>query len=592
MKFLRWCRILVSLAVFVAISVQFLDIYHALPDVYYVHHPAKFQFIPSLLNLLGTFSVLSGAAFITFTIGALLFGRAYCSCFCPFGILMDFARWIAKRFAPKKMHLHFAPAWNTIRMVFVCIAAVCIVFGYTAMLGLIDPYSLYGKIFGSVMAPAASEAANMASSVLMNIGYYSLGPVNGEITIALPVFGFALLILFGISAVSILNGRLYCNTVCPVGGFLGWFAKHAVFQLRLAPNHCRSCGLCEQVCKAQCIDSKRRYLDFSRCVLCFDCGKVCTKQHAVRFHFAYADWFRKKKDPEIEKIENTSQPKNADNTNGQTHNSPKPSSERTASVNKVAPMDRRAFVRTAPALAVLFCTAGKVKENTQLPMSPNSDEPYQILPDASPYAMKGTRPDKRLGAPPGAGSLRNFLTHCTGCQICVATCPSQMLKPSITQWGLAGFMQPYLEFKVGFCLKDCVACTRVCPTGALHSLTIEQKHVSKIGTALFRKELCVVTKDETDCSACGEHCPVTAIEMIPYKEEKHLYIPYVHEDVCIGCGACEHICPVEPFKALVIQGLKTHTVAKVFDDSMRLYVPQTPVAPTEPPAELDNPFPF
>lgn len=133
-------------------------------------------------------------------------------------------------------------------------------------------------------------------------------------------------------------------------------------------------------------------------------------------------------------------------------------------------------------------------------------------------------------------------------------------------------MQPFMDFSQGFCLHTCHACTKACPTGAIKFLTSKEKLRVKIGTAKFKKSLCVVKTDGTDCAACAEHCPVQAIEMIPFgKLENSLYIPHVHEDVCIGCGACEYICPVTPHKAIVVQGIKVHKKAVVFDESMRIY---------------------
>ncbi len=574
MKILRRVRILLSIIVFVLISAVFLDIYHALPNYYALHNPTKIQFVPSLLQLLGTFCVLPGAAFLTFTICVLIFGRAYCSCFCAFGILMDGIDWIVRKvlkiyckFYPKNQkkseRLGATPPWTKLRITCVAVAALSIAFGWTALLGLIDPYSLYGKIFGTLLVPIAADGVNQASTILCNVGYYGLSPVSDHVAVAMPAFGFSLIVLIGITIATALRGRLYCNTICPVGGFLGWLSKYALFHLTLNKDRCRGCRLCEFECKTHCINAKSMQLDYSRCVLCFNCANKC-RQNAIRFEFAYKHLFQRKQ--KMTAVEDTQ------------------IAERQMASR---PIDRRQFFKATPALAALFCTG-----NTPSPTSPDGSEPYVTLPDASPYGIRGDRPDKRLPAPPGAGTLKNFLTRCTACQLCVSACKNQVLKPSITEWGLAGFMQPVMDFRYGFCLEDCNLCTLVCPAGALRPLTTEQKNQTKIGTAIFRKELCVVTTDETDCSACGEHCPVAAIEMLPYKPEKHLYIPHIHDDVCIGCGACEHICPVEPHKALVIQGIKTHTVAKKFEDSMRLYVPQEDTKPVANPEPLDEPFPF
>jgi ferredoxin len=90
---------------------------------------------------------------------------------------------------------------------------------------------------------------------------------------------------------------------------------------------------------------------------------------------------------------------------------------------------------------------------------------------------------------------------------------------------------------------------------------MEEKHVAQLGKAVFLKDNCVVYTDETACGACSEHCPTKAVNMVPYKGS--LVIPVVNQDLCIGCGACEHPCPLEPgYKAIYINGNPHHLVAQ------------------------------
>lgn len=90
---MRKFRIAVALTVFCLVSAKFFDVYSALPKSYYMYfNPISTQFAPSLLKMMAYASLTAGAAFVTFTLLALLFGRAYCSFFCLFGILMDIIR--------------------------------------------------------------------------------------------------------------------------------------------------------------------------------------------------------------------------------------------------------------------------------------------------------------------------------------------------------------------------------------------------------------------------------------------------------------------------------------------------------------------
>ena len=37
-------------------------------------------------------------------------------------------------------------------------------------------------------------------------------------------------------------------------------------------------------------------------------------------------------------------------------------------------------------------------------------------------------------------------------------------------------------------------------------------------------------------------------------------IPAVNEERCIGCGACENLCPARPFSAIYVEGHTMHSV--------------------------------
>jgi len=69
-----------------------------------------------------------------------------------------------------------------------------------------------------------------------------------------------------------------------------------------------------------------------------------------------------------------------------------------------------------------------------------------------------------------------------------------------------------------------------------------------------------VYTDETSCGSCAEHCPTQAVRMVPYKEG--LTIPEIHPSTCIGCGACERVCPAKPNKAIYVDGNPVHLVAR------------------------------
>ena len=167
---------------------------------------------------------------------------------------------------------------------------------------------------------------------------------------------------------------------------------------------------------------------------------------------------------------------------------------------------------------------------------------------------------RRPVLPPGARSLEHFQATCTACHLCVAQCPNQVLRPSITRFGWAGFLQPYQDFDVAFCDYDCNACSQVCPTGAIQPISVDERHGIQTGIAHFHRGRCIVKVNGTSCGACSEHCPTQAVHMVPFDND--LTIPEVTPELCVGCGACEHVCPARPDKAIVLDGLPVHGKAE------------------------------
>ena len=179
----------------------------------------------------------------------------------------------------------------------------------------------------------------------------------------------------------------------------------------------------------------------------------------------------------------------------------------------------------------------------------------------------GAREARALPAisPPGSDGGTRLRTRCTGCNLCVAKCPTKVLKAATLEYGLTGTMMPVMDFSRRFCEKDCTLCGEVCPTGAIRRLTKEEKSKTKIGHAELVegwKGLCLAFKDGHPCALCEKHCPYAAVKVVEEEVEeksgegkaskKKVRLPKVDPDKCVGCGACAHVCPAH---ALAIQGL-------------------------------------
>jgi ferredoxin len=298
-------------------------------------------------------------------------------------------------------------------------------------------------------------------------------------------------------------GRLYCNTICPVGTLLGLTSKLSLFKIQLNESLCTSCGICGANCKSGCIDTQAKTVDFSRCVGCFNCLTVCPGK-GVAFKSSF------KKPAEI------IQPENKANSR------------------------RKFFADTAVMSVGVFSLTNKVfGEGVKEGMIPVIKE-YPV-------------------SPPGSVSIRHFNNFCTACHLCVSACPTHVLQPSVTEYGLKGLFQPRMDYMSSFCNFECVICSEVCPTGAILTIDLEEKKTIQLGKTNFIKENCVVYTDETACGACSEHCPTKAVNMVFYKDK--LTIPEVTQEICVGCGACEYACPTTP-KSIYVDGNPIHQVAE------------------------------
>ncbi len=504
MKLKRFRQITAVTVVFL-FSIIFFDIYGLVPHgVQRVL--TSFQFIPSLLFTFAYGVTLVSAGFIVVFLLTLLSGRSYCSFLCPLGIIQDLSSRIFKR----KKYI-FMKEMRAVRYTILAVtAAVTAVWG-SLLLVWLDPYSLFGRFMGNFLNKFILALNNAAAEFLLNHNIFSLYSVNGSpgtvfsvIVSAVPVF---LIII-----VASRYGRLYCNTVCPVGTFLGIVSRFSVVKIGINSDTCLHCGICDRSCKSSCIDSAEGLVDFTRCVSCFNCVSMCPNG-SISFERRYGK---------------------AESLND---------SNRKSSPSEKGAISRFSFI-TGMLVMPPWISALAV-ENKKLFMSDGSK------------LVKFTR--KTVSSPPGSVERDRFNELCTSCSLCITKCPTRVLQPAVMHYGMRGIMQPYMDYSAGYCNYDCTLCGSVCPTGAIKKLSVEKKRVTSIGKVIFIKENCITFQQETVCGACSEHCPTKAVYMVPYKNG--LVIPATDRSICIGCGACENVCPVRPVKAIHVEGELKHTVA-------------------------------
>ena len=514
-------RTTLAWVVFVLITLLFLDVTGTLHA--WLGWLAKIQFWPAFYTLnIGVVAVL--------VVLTLVFGRIYCSVICPLGVMQDVVSWLHGRRKLNRFTYSKEKKWLRYGMLGVFIISA--VAGINAIVSLLAPYSSYGRIASSLFKPVYEAGNNVLASIAEHFNSYAFYSVDVWMK-SLPTLIIASVTFVAIVILAWRGGRTYCNTICPVGTILSFFARFSWFKVRIDESKCVNCGLCTKNCKASAIDFKNHKIDYSRCVVCGDCLGKCHKG-ALSFTSGRAD---KSTSGRVDK--STSQQVDKQ-TSGQAGNANLLVNSSTR--NSSADNGRRSFL-----LAAAIATTGaalaqeKKKVDGGLAVIEDKIAPERLTPLT----------------PPGSMSAQHFAQHCTACQLCVSTCPNGVLRPSTD---LSKFMQPTMSYERGYCRPECTKCGEVCPTGAIKPITRADKSATQIGHAVWIKKNCVPLTDGVECGNCARHCPAGAIQMVPSdpKNGQSPKIPVVNEARCIGCGACENLCPARPFSAIYVEGHEVH----------------------------------
>ena len=476
----------------------------------YLGWMAKIQFIPALLAL-----NIGGLLFVvTLT---LLMGRIYCSVICPLGVMQDVIAW----FRRKKNKYRYSPAKSALRYTMLVLACAALALNVAWIGGLIFPYSTYGRIVATCVAPLYKLANNGLAALAEHYGSYAFYEVHVWVK-SISALVIALLTWGIIAVLAWKNGRTWCNTICPVGTLLGLISRHSFYKMTIDTDKCKNCHKCERNCKSACIDLSTHTIDHSRCVVCGNCELQC--QHDA-LHFT--------------------------------------------SLKPIAISPKRGEEGRRAVLTGIAILAG-----TALAKAQSKVEPKTTDGGLADIINKKKPKREKLITPPGSLSIRNLRTHCTACQLCIDACPNDVLRPSSS---LDRFMQPEVSYEHGYCRPECVRCSEVCPTSAIQPVTVEQRTAIQVGHAVWTRDLCVPVKDGKPCGLCARKCPAGAIQMVPLQagvhqdgwrwrdadnneipREKVLLIPVVNEEKCIGCGACENLCPSNPISAIHVEGHEVH----------------------------------
>ncbi len=469
------------------------------------------------MTLLSTHTVYRGLAWSLGIVAlTLVFGRVFCGWICPFGTLHHFFGWIfpsralrgGKRVDANKTH------WWQAGKYYLMIAFLGAAVVGSSAGGLLDPICVAVRAIGLGVLPALQYLGIRSASVAAETNVRAVQSTADGVQDFLArsvwtsnqgYFHQTWLILFLLVAILFMNRfipRFWCRALCPLGAFLGVMSRFALFGMEKDHAKCTDCNLCLVNCQGA--DSPQGGVKHRQdeCHMCMNCESACPED-VIKFRFL---------------------------------------PNRKSTVQK-PDLGRRTTVASAAAGAV-----------------------------AIPSMRIANWPDKayseKVIRPPGAVEEREFLERCIRCAECMKVCPNNALHPAFFEGGIEGLWTPILIPRIGYCEFSCVLCGQVCPTGAIQKIDekqkmgIGQKPIS-VGTAMYDHGRCLPWAMATPCIVCEEFCPTSpkaiwAEEVtIPKRDDKYtakgehaamlmvtVKRPHVDPSLCIGCGACEKVCPI------------------------------------------------
>ena len=448
-------------------------------------------------------------------IPTIFLGRFFCGWICPLGSINHFfgsLRSERKR-GKQLLESNRYKRWQTTKY-YLLVAVLVSALASTGLVGWLDPFSFLVRSLGLSILPSTNYALQAGLAWLEHSRLAPVQLIGGVLHFLLgalllnfkqPYFrqGVWLGVLFiFILAINLRVTRFWCRALCPLGALLGIVSRWSILGLVKHPEHCNDCNRCLLRCQGGDDPVGGVPWHQPECHLCLNCVDECPEQ-GLQFKFFPA--------------------------------------QKLAGTN----LQRRKVLTGLAAGAAL------------VPM----------MRSTPGFAAER---HARLLRPPGAVDEEFFLSRCIRCGECMKVCPNNALQPAFTEAGIEGLWTPVLVPRLGYCETSCVLCSQVCPTGAIWEITAKEKGWAvdvtgaskpiRIGTAFYDRGRCLPWAMATDCIVCEEWCPTSpkAIYFRPtevidaagnIKEVKQPYLDPAH---CVGCGACEHACPVQDRPAVYV----------------------------------------
>jgi polyferredoxin len=420
--------------------------------------------------------------------------------------------------------------------------------------GLLDPIPLAYRSVSLVILPLADASTHLLS---VDQRHYEGAGLIGL------VFGAALVLNLKVP-------RFYCRFVCPLGALFGVLSRYALWRIGKTRGDCVQCGLCEADCEGGC--EPLGQIRIPECVLCMNCREGC--RHGV--------------------IGYGTQP--------------------SASGEIVSPsLSRRsALLALASGVAViptvrlqghlgsswnprLIRPPGALSEDEFLKRCIKCGQCMRVCPTniIHPAGLEGGL--EGIWTP-----VLNYRVGTSGCQLnCIACghiCPTAAIRPILLEekHGV-GHFGPRGPIRVGMAFVDhgrclpwamdrpCIVCQENCPVspkaifvhehyGTVRDGVVSVKRVSR-GDVEFTENPFrpgdLATGDyylAVDGAGLGSRSPILGntaggvtvragwVEALQPGQKLEVQVrlqrPRVDPSRCIGCGICEHECPVSGLRAI------------------------------------------
>jgi polyferredoxin len=419
--------------------------------------------------------------------------------------------------------------------------------------GLLDPIPLFYRSINLTLLP-------LAEGLSASQRYYQGGLLIGAV--------FLIAVFLNLKV-----PRFYCRFICPLGALLGVLGTFSLWRIGRSGDECSQCQLCDTDCEGACQPTDK--IRISECVLCMNCLESC--QHGiVNYRTAPSEA------GEISLPDLSRRGFLASFLSGAMA-IPVVRLGGLAGPNNFPP----SVIRPPGALAEPDFLARCLKCGQCMRICPTNI----IHPAALESGLEG------LWSP-----ILNFRIGTSGCQLnCVACshiCPTAAIRPitleeklgqkDYAQTGPIRLGTAFVDR--GRCLpwamdRPCIVCQENCPVspkaiftreyfstvrnGIFRLLHVDEQTLELEGEDLSQDQLAtgdyyattshrgkeqrwrIVGNTSNKVTLSTGNSPVTALEIGKKIEvQVRLQRPYVDPNLCIGCGICEHECPVSGKRAI------------------------------------------